>query len=230
MNTSRNPDITADQLILTLPENPPQYGRETFLIAPSNEAACRTAEAWRNSGEPFLIICGPEGSGKTHLAHIVVENKEAFFDWRDQSAAEGPAVLVFDNLPPNSAKEFLRIIEDLGDSGRRLVMVGSGHPSEWAQDFKDLRTRLEAMPRASLGEPDESLIRAVLSKDFSDRQLSVPQTVIDYVAPRLPRTFAAAHAFASAADRLSLGLKKKISIGLAQQALTALFETDAGSE
>lgn len=227
MNTSRKTtSAEAGQLTLTLPGRRPLYDRASFLISSANEAASRTVEAWLNSGEPFLIVCGPKGAGKTHLAHLAVESEGAFFDWTDAAAAQGPAVVVFDNLPPDRPREFLRAIEEIADCGKRIVLVGEGHPSEWAKGFKDLRTRLEAMPRASLGEPDESLIRAVLAKGFLDRQLTVPPAVIDYTAPRLPRTFEAVRAFIDAADELSLGLKKKISIQLAQKTLTALFETE----
>ena len=219
--------IASGQLALALPEEPPRYARDGFLISESNEAAWRAAQGWLRSAEPSLIICGPPGSGKTHLAHILAGDDGVFAppSYADVSLGAAP-LIVFDDLPAPDPKEFLHLIEELADSGKRTLLAGAGHPSEWALGLKDLRTRLEAMPRAILGEPDEPLIRAVIAKGFADRQLVVPPSVIDYAVPRMPRRFEAAHAFVATADQASLTEKRKISVQFAQKILQKLFEAD----
>jgi len=225
---SRSQPSFDDQLALQLPGRAPDYSKEAFLISNSNENAWRAAESWQASNEPSLILCGPPGSGKTHLAHLLASTVERYFeapDVADDATVSG--VIAIDNLPASDPKAFLNRLKEITDAGNRVVLAGGGHPGEWALGLKDLQTRLEAMPRAVLGEPDEDLIRAVIAKGFRDRQLAVPKSVVDYAAPRLPRTFAAAHAFVSAADKASLTAKKKISIKLAQKIIENLFEADA---
>ena len=154
------------QLILPLPPNKPRYDRRNFLVAPTNEAAWRAAQAWRESVDQSLIICGPAGAGKTHLATILAESEDAFIDWRNFSpAANNTAIkiVVIDDLPAADPRAFLSALEEIANAGLRTVLVGKGHPGEWALGFKDLRTRLEAIPRASLDQPDEALLRAVIS-------------------------------------------------------------------
>ncbi len=215
------------QLSLPLPETPPRYDREAFVIAEPNQAAWRAVEGWLGSNEPALIICGPAGSGKTHLASILANEAGGSFcniaEWR--GAPEGARLIVLDNLPAGDPHHFLAVLEDLAAQGRRVVLVGAGHPGEWSGDLKDLRTRLEAAPRASLGEPDEALIRRVMVKGFRDRQLEVSAAVIEYAAPRLARTFAAAQAFVALADRAALAEKRKISTALAQKIIDDLSES-----
>lgn len=216
----------ASQLPLPLPTLPPRYSRDAFLIAPSNEAAWRAGQAWLDSSENSLIICGPKGAGKTHLATILLDGRGAFCDWRLVSTAtySGDRV-VLDNLPASDPRIFMTTLEDLAQAGIRTILVGSGNPRDWALGLKDLHTRLAAIPRAPLEQPDEALLRAVISKSFNDRQIGVDQSVIEFTAPRLPRTFEAALLFAELADQEAAQRKKKITVGMAKDIIASAFET-----
>lgn len=224
MNTQSAPltqEDAAAQLVLPLPRHPPRYDRDAFLIAPTNETAWRAAQAWLASTEPSLIICGPPGCGKTHLATILANGSGRFLDWRDAAAGDGD-LAIFDHLPADNPKRFLAALEERANGGVRTVLVGRGHPGEWAGGLKDLRTRLEAIPRASLDQPDEPLLRAVMVKAFGDRQIAVDAAVIEYAAPRLPRKFAAALAFVARADEEAARRKKKITVALAKEIVANL--------
>ncbi|MEO1252918.1 MAG: hypothetical protein AAFW81_11315 [Pseudomonadota bacterium] len=218
----------AMQLTLPLPALRPRYDRASFLIAPSNENAWRAANAWLSSEEPALVICGPQGAGKTHLATIIAGDGGAFIDWRaPPPTATAPDVVVFDDLPAPEPRAFMTTIEEFAAAGKKTILVGRGHPSEWAMGLKDLRTRLEAIPRATLHEPDEGLLRAVMSKAFADRQIMVAPNVIEYAAPRLPRLFTAAQSFAALADSEAARRKKKVSVALAREIIEALVQSRA---
>lgn len=220
------------QLSLELPDIDPCYESSRFSRSEANDAAWRTAHAWLGSDEPALIICGPEGAGKTHLAHVIAEEAQkqgagaAAFVRETAFYADEPAApfVIVEGLPPTSSHAFLEACETAAAQGARMIFVGRGHPSGWALGLKDLRTRLEAMPRAVLNEPDEALIRAVIAKSFADRQLRVPERIVDYAVTRLPRTFAAAHAFVALADRKALEEGRKITAPMVQNLLDNLSE------
>ena len=68
--------------------------------------------------------------------------------------------------------------------------------------------------------PDDSLLAAVLVKLFSDRQLYLSEDVLNYVLPRMERSFAAARDLAEKADKLALIEKRPVSIPLMRRILT----------
>lgn len=215
------------QLPLDLPNAPPRYHRDAFVRADANAAAWRAGEAWLASAEPLLAVSGPQGAGKTHFARALVEDlSPALVSARDFAGSPPAPMTVIDDMPADDPKGFLAALETGALAGRRFILSGEGHPSGWSGGLKDLRTRIEAAPRAVLADPDEALIRAVIAKGFRDRQVAVSSQVIDYAVPRLPLTFAAARAFVAHADRMALEEKRKITPQLVQKLLDNLSEGD----
>lgn len=214
------------QLALALPETPPSYDPDGFVLSEANDAAWRIARGWAVSDDPALIICGPPKSGKTHLAHVIVGERPCRFvdPLGLEDGLVDASLVVVDDLPAQDPLGFLTTLESNAASAARIILTGAGHPSEWAMGLKDLRTRLEAMPRAVMNEPDETLIRAVIAKGFRDHQVMVSRAVIDFAVPRLPRTFAAAHGFVALADRAALAQKRKITVSLVQKLFDELSD------
>ncbi|MCA8889114.1 MAG: hypothetical protein KDA46_09805, partial [Parvularculaceae bacterium] len=85
-----------------------------------------------------------------------------------------------------------------------------------------------AMARISLEEPDETLLEKLIVKLLLDRQLKAPPAVASFAAPRLRKTFAAAHEFVDALDRASIASKRPVGIGLARSVLANLSEEESG--
>ncbi len=215
------------QLPLNLPAAPPRYERAAFVRAAANDAAWRAGEAWLADTAPVLVVSGPQGAGKTHFTRALSEGLDpVIVDAATFVTAPKARLTIIDDLPPGDPKSFLAALEGGAGEGRRFILTGEGHPSSWAVGLKDLRTRIEAAPRAALADPDEALIRAVIAKGFRDRQVSVAPAVIDYAVPSLPLTFAAARAFVALADQSALEEKRKITAPFVQKLLDNLSEGD----
>ncbi len=67
----------ARQLVFDLP---PQtaMGRDDFFASPANELALAQIGAPAGWPQGKLVLCGPAGSGKTHLAHLWAEDAGGF--------------------------------------------------------------------------------------------------------------------------------------------------------
>jgi chromosomal replication initiation ATPase DnaA len=208
----------------------PALGGEDFFVSASNEQATRLINSWPDWPNPISIVAGPEGAGKTHLVNV----------WRARSSATchpasaietavtealahaGPiAVEDMDHAPINEYAAFHLL--NLAREHRFDVLITARRPpGEWTISLPDLRSRLRSAALVSIGEPDEALLRAVLVKLFSDRQLSVTPETIDYLMRRMERSMAAAQQLVEALDRAALAERRAVTRALASKVLSTV--------
>jgi chromosomal replication initiation ATPase DnaA len=223
------------QLTLDLPLSP-RYGREDFLVSPSNERAYGLIERWPDWPDTVLLLTGPKGSGKSHLAAIWAE------------AAHGWTVDVFEaamDRVPHLISNGALVIEDL-DSGEAdepalfhllnlarerqayVVLTSALSVEQLPIRTPDLRSRLRLAPSVSLEPPDDALLKAVLVKLFVDRQLVVDTTVVDFLMLRIERSLAAAAKVVAELDREALSRGRRITRPMAAELLGRAMGTEEG--
>ena len=101
-------------------------------------------------------------------------------------------------------------------------------PGQLPLTLPDLVSRLRAMHLVTLGAPDDDLLRRVLTKLFADRQLDVDTAVVDYVATRMERSFAAANRIVAALDKAALAGGRGVSRKLAAEVLGEIADESQG--
>lgn len=221
----------AEQLHLALP-SAAAMGRGDFLAAPSNRLALAAVDEATGLPSGVLVITGPEGSGKTHLAHLWAARTGAAWlrasdlalALPDLLAADGPRALVLDDaaaLARTPAEEALfHLLNHL--RGRGQILLTARQPvRDWGLQLPDLVSRLTAAAHVPLAPPDETLLRAVLVKLFADRQVTVQPALIDYLVDRMERSLAAAGALVARLDARGLALGRPITRALASEVLAS---------
>jgi chromosomal replication initiation ATPase DnaA len=221
----------SQQLSFDLPVIP-ALGRDDFMIAPSNAVAVAMIEATQDWVGEKLVLCGPTGSGKTHLAHVWAGTQNGqIIVASDLIDADIPALALtptaIENLPDiaknQAAQTALFHLHNLMQSnGQPLLMTGSGAPNHWGMSLPDLQSRIDAAGVATLNAPDDTLLSAVIAKQFNDRQLMPRPDVIPYLVLRIDRSFAAARDVVAAMDEHSLSRHKPLTRALAGQVLDNL--------
>jgi chromosomal replication initiation ATPase DnaA len=205
----------------------PSSAREDFLPAPGNIEALRWIDGWPDWSSPNLMLVGPAGSGKSHLGAIWARRTGARVLHGDSLAetalsdlASARTVLIEDADRVGGAEAALfHLINLMKEQGQFGLFTARASPDFWGVKTPDLLSRLRLAPLVRLGEPDEDLSRAVLFKLFSDRQLVVDASVINYVALRIERSLDAARAVVAALDREALARGKPITRAMAAQFL-----------
>jgi chromosomal replication initiation ATPase DnaA len=217
-----------EQLVFELPHRA-AMGLEDFLVSESNAEAVALVDRWPDWPVGAAVLVGPEGSGKTHLANVWrLRSGAALASASDLSRERVPELaargaLVVENIATLDDEAALFHLLNLGREQRlQILLTSDAAPGDLRISLPDLLSRLKALPVASIEPPDDALLRAVLVKLFSDRQLSVEPHIIDYVLVRMERSMSAAERFVSEADRQALILQRRVTRAIAAAALDTL--------
>jgi DnaA regulatory inactivator Hda len=209
----------------------PSVSGEDFIVAPPNQAAVAWVDSWPDWPAPALVVYGPPGCGKSHLASV----------WQAQAGARRVMLPLPESSDPLQAlgDASAVVIEDVerwigaADAQRQLFHLYNmmaerrGHmmltarqaPAQWPMTLADLRSRMAAAPAVAIEPPDEDLVAALLLKLFADRQLKVGDEVLTFLLARMDRSFDAARRLVAALDDAALHARRNVTVPLASEVL-----------
>lgn len=211
----------------------PALGGEDFLVSPCNAEAVAWVERWPDWPGTALAIVGPQGAGKTHLAHVFQALSHApvitAAILREQGVERvldrQPALVLEDVeafVGPNGAgleEDLLHLYNLAREGDVKLLLTALSAPARWNIALKDLSSRLNTAQVAEIRPPDDALLAALIVKQFSDRQLNVDQDVLTYMLARMDRSFAGVRNLVCAIDEAALAEKRAITIPLVRRVL-----------
>lgn len=214
------------QLAFALP-HAESLTRDNFLEGPANEAGLTLMESWPDWPNRIMLLAGEEGSGKSHLAAI----------WAEQSGARSiPAHALTAAAVPGALATGALVVEDLKpadfddralfhlmnlarEDGAYVLFTARVAPASFDIDLRDLRSRLRAVPVVTLSPPDDQLFRALIVKFCADRQLSIDEAVVSYLANRIERSYAAVRQAVALLDTEALRQGRPVTRALAAELL-----------
>jgi chromosomal replication initiation ATPase DnaA len=218
------PKMPPRQLALDLP-HAESLTRDNFLEGPSNAVALATIERWPDWPGRLLWLVGPEASGKTHLASIWAELSGArtisahALDVASVPTALATNAVVVEGLAGAAFDEraLFHLLNLAREQNGFVLLTARAAPIECT--LHDLSSRLRAAPVISLGPPDDPLLRALIVKYCADRQLSIDETVVNYVATRIERSFVAVRGAMERLDAEALRSQRPLTRALAAELL-----------
>jgi chromosomal replication initiation ATPase DnaA len=214
------------QLAFALP-HAESLSRDDFLEGPANAAGLVLVDSWPEWPNRIMLLVGPEGSGKSHLAAIWAEHAGARSTTAHALTAEAvpgalaTGALVVEDLKPADFDEraLFHLMNLAREDGAFVLITAREPPSAFQIELRDLRSRLRAAPMVSLLPPDDQLFRALVVKFCADRQLAVDETVVSYLATRIERSYAAARQAVELLDTEALRLGRPVTRALAAELL-----------
>ena len=204
-------------------EHTPASGAEDFMPGSSNREALAWLARWPDWPGPALLLHGPPGCGKSHLARIWLERTGGGWLAHAGLATADPCqrrTWVLDDAEPvGDETALLSFYNRLRERGGHLLLTARRPVGAWTLRLPDLASRLRATPAVAIGPPDDALLGAVLLKLFADRQLVVSEAVIEYLVRHMERSFDAAQATVAGLDAASLRQRRPITVALARSLL-----------
>ncbi len=205
------------------------FTRDDFFITPATALALAAMDAWQDWPSGRMLLIGPAGAGKTHLAQIwAAQAQAAVIAAADLDKADLPAlaatgaVVVEDahTLPASAAPALFHLHNMLQGAGH-LLITAACPPRDWPITLPDLVSRMQAMPATRLDAPGDALLTAVLVKLFADRQIAVPASLIGYLTRRMDRSLHAARLLVATLDATALAQGRPITRALAADVMGA---------
>lgn len=210
----------------------PGLSRDDLVVTDANRAAVTLVDAWPGWTTPVVVLAGPAGSGKSHLASV----------WRERAGAAAldprrigeraldaplPAPVLIDDADAGRLDEtgLFHLINAVRSSDSQLLLTARKFPSAWGVRLPDLVSRLKAALTVELLEPDDALLSGVVTKLFADRQVEVEPHVVQFVVRRIERSLSTAIEVVERLDRAALERKGPITRALAAEVVNAM---DAG--
>jgi len=214
------------QLAFALP-HAESLTRDNFLEGPANAAGLALVESWPEWPSRIMLLVGPEGSGKSHLATIWAEQSGArSISAHALTAASVPgalatgALVVEDlNTPDFDERALFHLMNLAREDGAFALITARAPPSTFQIELRDLRSRMRAAPTVALLPPDDQLLRALIIKFCTDRQMAADESVVGYLATRIERSYAAARRAVELLDTEALRQGRPVTRALAAELL-----------
>jgi chromosomal replication initiation ATPase DnaA len=207
----------------------PALSRDDLIVTPANAEAVSMIDRWPDWSPAVIVLAGPAGSGKSHLASI----------WQEWSGAEsvpadglggmatapaGPILIDGIGERPFDEAALFHLLNAVRANGTHLLFTSRRFPLAWGATLPDLVSRLRTATTVEVHEPDDALLEGVIAKLFADRQVEVEPHVVSYLARRIERSVATAIDVVDRLDRAALEEKSRITRSLAARIVSALDE------
>ena len=202
------------------------YFEEDFYVSSNNFAAYRLIESWPKWPSKNINIFGPLGCGKTHLANILKKKISSSLvnasevNSRNLEIVKSKKCIIIDNYKQNINEEVLYSLVNQANQYSQYILINSVVPIKRENvKLNDLKSRLDSFVDIGIDLPTDDLIRVILTKTFSDKQIKIEIKLLEYILKNIDRSYEEVFGFIDKVDALSLSAGKSININLIKKVL-----------
>jgi len=215
-----------NQLVFKFPFKT-KYYEQDFYVSSNNFPAYKLIESWPNWPGNWLNVFGAKGSGKTHLSKILekkIKNTELIEAKNVNNKTIKDLInvecLIIDSYENNIDEKLLYSIINQSKQLNNYIVINSIQSiKEFNFNLKDLQSRLSSFIYIGIELPTDDLLNVIISKSFSDKQISLNPKISEYIIKNVERSYEKMFKFLKDIDELSLSSGKSININLIKKAL-----------
>ena len=202
------------------------YYEKDFYVSSNNFQTYKLIESWPNWSSKLLNIFGPPGCGKTHLSNILKKKINTLIVNEDDlkniniNILKDKECIVIENFDNNIDEFFFYSFLNLINQSNVYLLVNSRISiKKFKINLKDLKSRVDSFLDVGINLPTDELLRVILTKSFSEKQIEVNVKVLEYILKHIDRSYEKIFQFVKEIDIESLSTGKSININLIKKVL-----------
>ena len=202
------------------------YFEEDFYVSTNNFEAYKLIETWPKWSSKFINIFGPSGCGKTHLSNIFKKKINSFFiKAADLNNNSLPLIklkecFIIDEYQNNVEEKLFYTILNQCHLSNQYIIINSTKPIKLFEiKLNDLKSRFGSFVNVGIDLPTDELIKVIISKNFSDKQVKIDSKSLEYILKNINRSYEGIFNLINKLDNLSLSTGKSININLIKTVL-----------
>ena len=207
-------------------EHSKNFSKNDFFVSESNFYAYNLLLSWPKWEKKIINIFGERYSGKTHLIEIFLEkNKGLIIELKNLKNYDLEKLRFNENIIIDNIKEgfdeslFYSLIDTIEKYNKFLILTSDKSLSDLNLKLDDLKSRLKNCLFAEIQKPDDTLIKALITKNLTDYQISLDFKLVDFISKRITRSYSEIREFVCTIDEISLKKKKPINLKIIKEIL-----------
>ncbi len=202
------------------------YFEKDFFVSNNNFEAYKLIESWPKWPEKRINIFGPSGCGKTHLINILSKKLKILtvdakkIHEKINNLIENFDCIVIENYEGNIKENlFYSLINEVLQLNKIIIINSLKDINTFKIDLVDLKSRLNSFIKIQISLPTDDLIRVIISKTFSDKQIELSNKNLEFIIKNIERSYDKIFKFTKDIDNISLSTGKSININLIKKVL-----------
>ena len=204
-----------------------KYYEQDFYVSSNNFSAYKLIEDWPNWSNKWLNIHGIAGCGKTHLSKILEKkiDKAKILDAKEIKNSvitnlDNIKCLIIDNYRNNIEQELFYSLLNQSKQLESFILINSREPlNKFMFHTPDLKSRIESFLFIGIDLPADELLKVIITKSFSDKQINIDPKITEYIVKNVERSYDKIFKFLKDVDELSLSSGKSININLIKKVI-----------
>ena len=218
----------SEQLIFNFPFKK-NYLKQDFYVSRNNFNAFKLIESWPKWPSRLVNIFGPKGCGKTHLINILQTKTQSLLILSKNVSPDilveykTKECLIIDDFNNNiDEKTLYSVINQSYQDNKYLIISSPISIKKFKTELIDLRSRFSSFVDIGIDLPTDDLVRVILTKHFSDKQIQISEKNIEYILKNIERSYEKINNFSNSIDSLSLTKAQPVKLQLIKKVLNEI--------
>ena len=176
----------------------------------------------KNSLVKNIFLNAPNKSGKSHLVNIWIKNNNALlYKSNLKEIIDVKQNVVIDDLHKSLIEEdIFHIINHCNQENLKIFITSNLSIDNHKFKLKDLKSRLKTFYHVSISDPDDEMIKIILTKLLIEKQFIIKNPeIFEFLVNRIERSYQSIYNLVDKLDRLSLEKKRQLTIPLIKEIL-----------